>query len=130
MTGLNPGRHGVFAFQRALNRDLERTYVNATAIQAPLLWERVSAHGLRVGVLNVPLTYPVRPVNGWLVSGMMTPSEESDFTYPAALAPALRQSRPLVISVAAGIRADRRDDVDLLPCMVYQSAGPPTGRRT
>jgi predicted AlkP superfamily phosphohydrolase/phosphomutase/O-antigen/teichoic acid export membrane protein len=93
MTGLNPGRHGVFAFQRALNRDLERTYVNATAIQAPLLWERVSAHGLRVGVLNVPLTYPVRPVNGWLVSGMMTPSEESDFTYPAALAPALRARR-------------------------------------
>ncbi len=93
MTGLNPGRHGVFAFQRALNRDLERTYVNATAIQAPLLWERLSAHGLRVGVLNVPLTYPVRPVNGWLVSGMMTPSEESDFTYPAALAPALRARR-------------------------------------
>jgi predicted AlkP superfamily phosphohydrolase/phosphomutase/O-antigen/teichoic acid export membrane protein len=93
MTGLNPGRHGVFAFQRALNRDLERTYVNATAVQAPLLWERLSAHGLRVGVLNVPLTYPVRPVNGWLVSGMMTPSEESDFTYPATLAPTLRARR-------------------------------------
>ena len=90
MTGLNPGRHGVFAFQRALNRDLERTFVNATAIQAPLLWERLSGHGLRVGVLNVPLTYPVRPVNGWLVSGMMTPSEESDFTYPPELAPLLR----------------------------------------
>lgn len=96
MTGLNPGRHGVFAFQRALNRDLERTYVNATAIQAPLLWERLSAHGLRVGVLNVPLTYPVRPVNGWLVSGMMTPSEESDFTYPAALAPTLRARRYVI----------------------------------
>lgn len=96
MTGLNPGRHGVFAFQRALNRDLERTYVNATAIQASLLWERLGAHGLRVGVLNVPLTYPVRPVNGWLVSGMMTPSEESDFTYPAALAPTLRARRYVI----------------------------------
>ena len=96
MTGLNPGRHGVFAFQRALNRDLERTFVNATAIQAPLLWERLSNHGLRVGVLNVPLTYPVRPVNGWLVSGMMTPSEESDFTYPADLAAVLRSRRYVI----------------------------------
>lgn len=52
MTGLNPGRHGVFAFHSTLNRDLERTFVNATAIQAPLLWERLSGHGLRVGVLE------------------------------------------------------------------------------
>lgn len=90
MTGLNPGRHGVYAFQRALNRSLERTFVNAAAIRAPLLWEHLSQAGLQVGVLNVPITYPVRPVRGWLVSGMMTPSEESEFTWPAELADALR----------------------------------------
>ncbi len=90
MTGLNPGRHGVFAFQRALNRSLERTFVNAAAIRAPLLWEHLSQAGVGVGVLNVPITYPVRPVQGWLVSGMMTPSEESDFTWPNELADELR----------------------------------------
>lgn len=90
MTGLNPGRHGVFAFQRALNRDLERTYVNASAIHGPLLWEQINRHGLTVGLLNVPLTYPLRPVNGWAVSGMLTPSEECDFTWPVGLATALR----------------------------------------
>ncbi|MCX6032306.1 MAG: alkaline phosphatase family protein [Chloroflexi bacterium] len=90
MTGLNPGRHGVFAFQRALNRDLERTYVNAAAIRGPLLWEHLNRHGLTVGVLNVPLTYPLRPVDGWAVSGMLTPSEESDFTWPTELATVLR----------------------------------------
>ncbi len=90
MTGLNPGRHGVFAFQRALNRSLERTFVNAAAIRAPLLWEHLSQAGRQVGVLNVPITYPVRPVRGWLVSGMMTPSEEVDFTWPGELADELR----------------------------------------
>lgn len=90
MTGLNPGRHGVFAFQRTLNRSLERSFVNASAIRAPLLWEHLSQAGVQVGVLNVPITYPVRPVHGWLVSGMMTPSEESDFTWPDALADELR----------------------------------------
>lgn len=90
MTGLNPGRHGVFAFQRSLNRSLERTFVNAAAIRAPLLWEHLSQAGQQVGVLNVPITYPVRPVRGWLVSGMMTPSEEVEFTWPAELADQLR----------------------------------------
>lgn len=90
MTGLNPGRHSVFAFQRSLNRDLERTYVNATAIRAPLFWETLGRHGITAGLLNVPLTYPVRPVNGWAVSGMLTPSEQSDFTCPSDLADALR----------------------------------------
>lgn len=93
MTGLNPGRHGVFAFQRALNHSLERAFVDATAIRAPLLWEYLSQAGQQVGVLNVPVTYPVRPVHGWLVSGMMTPSEESEFTWPAELAAALRARR-------------------------------------
>ena len=111
MTGLNPGRHGVFAFQRSLNRDLERTYVNATAIRGPLLWEDLNRHGLTVGVLNVPLTYPLRPVDGWAVSGMLTPSETSDFTWPVELADALRgRSYTIDLRVLALERAYRRPE--------------------
>jgi predicted AlkP superfamily phosphohydrolase/phosphomutase len=32
-----------------------------------------TAQGLRAGIYNVPLTYPPRDLNGWMVSGMMTP---------------------------------------------------------
>ena len=37
-------------------------------------------YGLTGGMLNVPLTYPLRPMAGWAVSGMLTPSGKSDFT--------------------------------------------------
>jgi predicted AlkP superfamily phosphohydrolase/phosphomutase len=38
-----------------------------------------------VGVLNVPMTYPVEPVNGFTISGWMTPYRARDFVYPPYL---------------------------------------------
>ena len=46
MTGLNPGRHGIFALQRALNRDPALVYVNGVAIRGPLLWEYLNRCGM------------------------------------------------------------------------------------
>jgi len=90
MTGVNPGKHGVFAFQRHLNARLEREWVNGRTIRSPRLWQIVGDHDLRVGVMNVPLTYPPSPVNGFLVTGMLTPSIDYDFAYPAELMDELR----------------------------------------
>jgi predicted AlkP superfamily phosphohydrolase/phosphomutase len=33
----------------------------------------VNAQGARAGIYNLPLSYPPRPLDGWMVSGMMTP---------------------------------------------------------
>jgi predicted AlkP superfamily phosphohydrolase/phosphomutase len=40
---------------------------------------------LRVGSINVPMTYPPKPVNGFMISGFETPSTDADFTYPSEL---------------------------------------------
>lgn len=83
MTGMNPGWHGVTAFQKPLQPgETTRRFVDATQIP-DTLWEMVSWQGGQVVVVNVPLTYPPRPVNGVLVSGMLTPSTALTFTYPA-----------------------------------------------
>jgi predicted AlkP superfamily phosphohydrolase/phosphomutase len=42
-------------------------------------------------VINVPLTYPPPPVNGILISGMLTPGTDCDFTYPASVAEELKK---------------------------------------
>lgn len=81
-TGKNPGKHGVFDFIRPLGGQFE--LVNASSLRAPTLWEILSAAGRRVGVMNVPITYPPTAVNGFLVSGMLSPMEGA-FTYPADL---------------------------------------------
>jgi len=44
--------------------------------------------------MNLPMSWPPRPVNGYLVSGLMTPSLESDFTWPPQLAGELLAAHP------------------------------------
>jgi predicted AlkP superfamily phosphohydrolase/phosphomutase len=85
MTGKNPGKHGIFHFHLPSTTTYKRPLVNATSIKAKPLWDIISERGKRVGVVNVPLTYPPHPVNGVMVAGMLTPSEKSEFTYPPTL---------------------------------------------
>jgi len=89
-TGLNPGKHGVISFPRRQLGKVhpERTgkLINSSHVRGERLWEALSAAGKKVGVINVPMTYPPTPVNGFLISGMLTPPEASVYTYPAELA--------------------------------------------
>jgi len=81
-TGKNPGKHGVFDFIRPMGGQFE--LVNATSIRAPTLWQILSEAGRQVGVMNVPVTYPPTPVNGFIIGGMLSPVS-SAFTYPVDL---------------------------------------------
>jgi predicted AlkP superfamily phosphohydrolase/phosphomutase len=82
MTGCNPGKHGVFDFIQPSGADFN--LVNATKIRQPTLWQRLSAAGYRVGVLNVPVTYPPQPINGFMITGILSP-KGGQICYPADL---------------------------------------------
>jgi predicted AlkP superfamily phosphohydrolase/phosphomutase len=79
VTGKNPGRHGVFDFIRPRAGSFDM--VNASQIDGRMIWEYLSDAGRRVGVLNVPITYPPRKVNGYLVPGLLSP-DQGKTTYP------------------------------------------------
>lgn len=83
-TGKNPGKHGRFDFTR---RDDEGYgFVPApNRIDSNNLFLYLSRIGYSVGAINVPGTYPPPEVDGFVVSGMMTPSYEHDYTYPREL---------------------------------------------
>jgi predicted AlkP superfamily phosphohydrolase/phosphomutase len=81
-TGVNLGKHGVFDFIRPMGGRYD--LVNATSIRAPTLWQILSQTGRKVGVMNVPVTYPPQPVNGFVIGGMLSPVSGT-FTYPADL---------------------------------------------
>jgi len=85
MTGKNPGKHGVFDFLRPSAGAFEM--VNASQIDGKLLWEILSDAGCSVGVLNVPITYPPRKVNGYLVPGLLSPDQGVTTQPPDLLKP-------------------------------------------
>ena len=92
MTGKRPGKHGVFHFvplfgsSVAGDTDGDRpAIVSADSLRSATLWDQLAHHGRRVGLVNIPLTYPPRPVNGFMVTGMLTPPDAAVFTYPPSL---------------------------------------------
>ncbi len=89
MTGVNPGRHGIYGFLDRQPGSYELFVPNGRNVPLPALWEVLSRGGKRVVVLNVPCTYPPRPVNGILVSCFLSPSLE-EAAYPADVARLLK----------------------------------------
>lgn len=91
-TGMNPGKHGVFdhAYRRPGTYEIVPT--NARLRAGKTLWQIIGERGGRVGVINVPETYPPEPINGFLITGMSTPSDDSDFCYPPTLAQDLEEA--------------------------------------
>ncbi|MBN1484680.1 MAG: alkaline phosphatase family protein [Chloroflexia bacterium] len=90
MTGVNPGKHNIFGF---IDRDpatYKQFIPTGRNMQARTLWEVLSDAGKRVAVVNVPVTYPPRPVNGIMVAGFLSPSLEKA-VYPTSYLPTLQR---------------------------------------
>ncbi|MFN2227240.1 MAG: alkaline phosphatase family protein [Anaerolineae bacterium] len=90
ITGKNPGRHGLIDFVFRRPGSYQVSPVNASLRQGRSLWSLLGQGGKSVTVVNVPMTYPPEPVNGQMITGLLTPSERSEFTYPPELADDLR----------------------------------------
>ena len=88
-TGLGPGGHGIFGFTRINPRDYSIGLTDSTCLGAPSIFERLSRRGLVSRVLNLPGTYPAKPLRGMLVAGFVAP-ELSGAVYPPVLAHQLR----------------------------------------
>lgn len=92
-TGVNPGRHGIFGFTLG-NIQKPGGLVRLDRVAAPAIWNAANAQGMRMGVFNVPMTFPPPVVDGWAVSGMLTPEgggeTPDNYTYPVELADSIK----------------------------------------
>jgi predicted AlkP superfamily phosphohydrolase/phosphomutase len=86
VTGRDPGELGLYGFRSRRDRSYAAPRLHdSTTLRAPTLWDRLGAAGKASIVVGFPQSYPVRPIRGCLVSGMLTPSTEVPFTWPHAL---------------------------------------------
>lgn len=84
-TGTSEGMHGVFSpFIKNPSKYTVRAMSGRDIMTKPV-WDILTEKGGRSIVLNVPTTYPPEPINGLMVTGMLTPSRASEFTYPSTL---------------------------------------------
>jgi predicted AlkP superfamily phosphohydrolase/phosphomutase len=85
VTGKHPGKHGIYDFRESFLRHPLRPLINSGSIRARKLWEILADHGKRSGLVSVPITYPPMSINGFVISGLLTPDGESRYTTPPEL---------------------------------------------
>lgn len=92
-TGKNPGKHGIFDFVRREAGGYDVRVVSGGSRKATPFWKILDRQGLRVGVINMPMTYPPdRLEKGFIISGFDAPGLESDFVHPPQLKEVLQRS--------------------------------------
>src|ERR1700682_1870850 len=65
-TSTKPEEHGVTGFL------VGGITANSNMLKEEPIWSMLSKHDVTVGMANVPATFPVMPVNGYMISGMLT----------------------------------------------------------
>ncbi|MES2641018.1 MAG: alkaline phosphatase family protein [Myxococcota bacterium] len=84
-TGKGPGKHGIYDWTEPVPGSYLYRPIDSTRIQSRTFFELLSERGARVATVNLPLTYPARPINGIAVGDMLTPAKDvPGFTWPAS----------------------------------------------
>lgn len=93
MTGMNPGRHGIFGFVNFDPRSythLDSRPVTARSLAGHTFIDILSRAGYRLAVITVPITYPAWAINGYMVAGSPCPDTETGLATPEDFAAGLR----------------------------------------
>jgi predicted AlkP superfamily phosphohydrolase/phosphomutase len=79
----DPGRLGFYGFRNRADYSYDNmTIATGASVKEPRVWDLLGEAGKQVVVVGVPQTYPVKPVNGYLISSFLTPSTQRQYTYP------------------------------------------------
>lgn len=84
ISGQNPGKHGIYDFVRRQPGSYRLQTMRSDFYQYQTMFDYLSSQGKRVAAINIPLTYPPRPINGIMISGLGAP-RNGQFTYPLQL---------------------------------------------
>jgi len=91
VTGVNAGIHGMWDFTERDASGYRLRLVNGSYRRAPALWDHLTSAGRKVGVVNVPFTWPAPEVDGFLVAGLDAAAREEGMTYPPTVLRDLRK---------------------------------------
>jgi predicted AlkP superfamily phosphohydrolase/phosphomutase len=68
-TAAGPEEHGIYGFTRIDPHDYSLSFADFTQVRCRTVFDRLADRGGSSRVINLPNTYPARPIGGWLISG-------------------------------------------------------------
>lgn len=109
LSSRDPGALGFYGFRNRADYSYDHMFAaDGDSVQVKRVWDFLGQAGLRSVLVGVPQTYPVRPVEGLLVSGFLTPGREVRFTYPETLRDRVLRVAPEYGFDARPFRTDRK----------------------
>ena len=89
MTGLtskDPGELGIYGFRNRADHSYDKlSMATSELVREDTVWDILGRAGKRSVVVAVPPAFPPKPINGSLVGCFLTPSIQSQYTYPPSL---------------------------------------------
>ncbi|MCP5099306.1 MAG: hypothetical protein GY943_27450 [Chloroflexi bacterium] len=105
-TGKNPGKHGIYDFQELDRQTYGQRPVHIDRHREKTIWDLLGEKDIPSIVVDVPFTYPPRPLTGLMITGYGTPrTPGTQFTYP----PTLRDSLPPELQSELRVALPRHD---------------------
>ena len=90
-TGKNPGKLGMYDFTKHLVSGEQRFGINSSLdYSSSAIWKILNAGGKKVGLLNLPVTFPPEKIDSFMVCGIDTALKMgANYTYPPELSKTL-----------------------------------------
>ncbi|MFH0837327.1 MAG: alkaline phosphatase family protein [Candidatus Aenigmatarchaeota archaeon] len=120
-SGKDTSEIGVFSYTFK-DSDGNTKLVSSDNIKCDIIWDILTKQQKKTISLFVPLSYPVKPINGIMVSCFLTPSINSNCTYPESLKNKIKAMKnpELFFDVAVGLAGHKGVETSLLIKNTYE----------
>lgn len=112
MTGVNPGKHGVFDFVRRSATPFQTPVTNSSSIRFPTMCETVSSAGMTSCMIDMPPFYPPFAINGVMIGGIGAGAKQDRaFAEPPEIAERVEAAEGFAADVAWVGKAGHEDEL-------------------
>ena len=120
LSGKELSQLGIFGY--SYKKDGETKIVDSSFIKTELLWDYLAHDNKKTIALYVPLTYPVKPINGVMVSDFLTPGISSNCAYPERIKDKIRAygDTECFFDVSVGLAGHKGLTADVLIKKTYE----------
>jgi len=94
ITGVNQGKHGLYDFVRRRPNSYNLEVTNAAQVATPNIFDIAGQNNNRTVTINIPYTFPLRPLNGIMIGGPFMPTFTKELVSPPDMFNVIKQLVP------------------------------------